>query len=89
MVTTTPDRRSLWAAETPQVFRRDWLAAAYELVARAGLEVTDDAQAVQLAGHSVQLVESLQENLKITRAADLPLADFILAQRRAEAKEVN
>jgi len=87
-VTATPDRRALWAAETPQVFRRDWLAAAYELVARDGLEVTDDAQAVQLAGHPVQLVESQQDNLKITRAADLPLANFILAQRRAEANDV-
>lgn len=88
-VTATPDRRALWAAETPQVFRRDWLAAAYELVARDGLEVTDDAQAVQLAGHPVQLVESQQDNLKITRAADLPLANFILAQRRAEANDSN
>ena len=87
-VTATPDRRALWAAETPQVFRRDWLAAAYELVARDGLEVTDDAQAVQLAGHPVQLVESQQDNLKITRAADLSLANFILAQRRAEANDV-
>ncbi len=88
-VMATPDRRALWAAETPQVFRREWLDAAYDLVAREGLEVTDDAQAVQLAGHPVQLVESQQDNLKITRAADLLFANFILTQRRAEASDSN
>lgn len=80
VVTATPDRRALWAAETPQVFRRDWLEKAYQRISREGLEVTDDAQAVQLSGHPVQLVVSTQNNLKITRAADLTLAEFLLSR---------
>jgi 2-C-methyl-D-erythritol 4-phosphate cytidylyltransferase len=69
-VQSTPDRGTLWAAETPQVFRRDVLAAAYARVKQEHEQVTDDAQAVERLGHTVVLVEHTEDNRKITYAAD-------------------
>jgi len=74
----TPDRSTLWAAETPQVFRRELLEEAYRHCAEQGISVTDDAQAVQLLGHRVRLVENSEPNIKITYRHDLNLLCNIL-----------
>jgi 2-C-methyl-D-erythritol 4-phosphate cytidylyltransferase len=71
----TVPRDGLWEAQTPQVFRRDWLVEAYA----AGETATDDAELVQRLGHPVRLVEGDPRNLKITTPADLALAECILA----------
>ena len=76
-VTTTVDRRHLWAAQTPQVFRAASLREAY---ARADSEgATDDATLLERAGFSVTVVPSTPANVKITTPADLPLAGALLA----------
>jgi 2-C-methyl-D-erythritol 4-phosphate cytidylyltransferase len=77
-VTATVSRQGLWLAQTPQVFRRDWLLAAYNDRGKLGKEVTDDAQLVEAAGHPVTMVEGSATNLKITTKADLILAEAIL-----------
>jgi 2-C-methyl-D-erythritol 4-phosphate cytidylyltransferase len=78
-VTGTVDRGGLWLAQTPQVFRRDWLAAAYAGRDRLGPGITDDAQLVEAAGHAVYLVPGSPGNLKITTQDDLALAAALLA----------
>jgi 2-C-methyl-D-erythritol 4-phosphate cytidylyltransferase len=75
----TLPRQGLWLAQTPQVFRRDWLEAAY--AGRGKQAVTDDAQLVEAAGHPVAVVEGSPSNLKITTKSDLSLADAILKSR--------
>ena len=70
----TPDRSTLWAAETPQVFLRSLLEDAYRHCADNGIAVTDDAQAVQLLGCRVKLVENHELNIKITYPQDMALA---------------
>ncbi len=75
---STPDRSTLWAAETPQVFRRLLLEEAYRHCAAQGIAVTDDAQAVQLFGHRVKLVENTEPNIKITYRHDLNVLCNIL-----------
>lgn len=75
---TTVDRTDLWVAQTPQVFRRDWLQAAYERF--RGWPVTDDAQLVERSGYPVELVQGRPDNLKITHPEDLAIAAAILAQ---------
>ena len=74
----TPDRSTLWAAETPQAFRRSLLEDAYRHCAEQGIAVTDDAQAVQLLGHRVKLVENSELNIKITYRHDLNVLYNIL-----------
>jgi 2-C-methyl-D-erythritol 4-phosphate cytidylyltransferase len=77
----TVSRRGLWLAQTPQVFRRDWLADAYARRSELGRDITDDAQLVEAAGHPVHVVEGSASNLKITTKADLFLAEAILKAR--------
>lgn len=77
----TVDRSRLWHALTPQMFRlgalRDVLRAAHA----AGMNVTDDASAMEYAGLRPRLVEGHADNLKITRPEDLALAEFHLRQQ--------
>jgi 2-C-methyl-D-erythritol 4-phosphate cytidylyltransferase len=80
-VQATLPRQGLWLAQTPQVFRREWLVAAYADRAKLGKDVTDDAQLVEAAGHPVQVVEGSLSNLKITTKGDLHLAEAVLKSR--------
>jgi 2-C-methyl-D-erythritol 4-phosphate cytidylyltransferase len=80
-VRETVPRQGLWLAQTPQVFRRDWLQAAYAGRARLGKDVTDDAQLVEAAGHTVYLVQGSAGNVKITTKEDLSLAEAVLKSR--------
>lgn len=80
-VQATVPRQGLWAAQTPQVFRRDWLEEAYRKRKALGNEITDDAQLVEAAGHPVQMVMGATTNIKITTRADLALAEAVLKAR--------
>jgi 2-C-methyl-D-erythritol 4-phosphate cytidylyltransferase len=77
-VQATVPRQGLWLAQTPQVFRRDWLLDAYARRAGLGVGITDDAQLVEAAGHVVHLVPGSVFNVKITTREDLHLAEAIL-----------
>lgn len=68
----TVDRRDLWEAQTPQVFRRELLLEAY--ARRAGFAATDDAQLVERLGKPVTVVQGSPINLKINTQEDLRLA---------------
>lgn len=77
-VVRTLDRATLWRAQTPQMFRLDELRQALRAAVEQGLAVTDEASAMELAGHPVQLVVGPPGNLKVTVPADLPLANWYL-----------
>ncbi|MDP7267064.1 MAG: 2-C-methyl-D-erythritol 4-phosphate cytidylyltransferase [Pirellulales bacterium] len=76
IVKETIDRKGLWEAQTPQVFRRELLLEAY--ARRNGCVATDDAQLVEQIGHEVTVVEGSPLNRKITNKQDLRLAAQIL-----------
>ncbi|MBY0398679.1 2-C-methyl-D-erythritol 4-phosphate cytidylyltransferase [Myxococcota bacterium] len=80
-IVETPDRRAFWAAQTPQVFRRDWLEAAMQAALRAARLATDDAALVEALGHRVSIVEARFPNPKITRPEDLVTARALLGVR--------
>ena len=75
-VSGTEDRSKLWAVQTPQAFQLRTLRDAYRKLGKA--EVTDDCQAVELAGEQVKIVESLKPNFKITTVEDLQIAGALL-----------
>ncbi len=80
----TVPRLGLFGAQTPQVFRRDWLEQAYaarETLLKGGVTVTDDAQLVEALGHPCVVVLGSAMNLKITTPDDLLLAAAILRSR--------
>lgn len=79
----TLDRARLWAMETPQVFARELIVRAYARVAERKLHVTDDAQAVELLGHPIALLENAFSNPKLTSPADLAYLEFLLTREAA------
>ncbi|WP_018403465.1 2-C-methyl-D-erythritol 4-phosphate cytidylyltransferase [Marinobacter gelidimuriae] len=79
-VTSTVDRRHLWRALTPQVFRYGLLRDALQRALNQGVALTDEASAMEQVGHGPLLVEGRPDNIKITVPADLALAGFILGQ---------
>lgn len=80
IIETVP-RASLWAAQTPQVFRRDWLVEAYAWRHVFDGPITDDAQLIEAQGHAVVMVPSTPTNFKITTPWDFELAELILQAR--------
>ena len=75
IVQTVP-REGLWAAQTPQVFRRQLLLDAY--AQRGDFQPTDEAQLVERLGHPISVVECSPMNLKITSAEDLHMAQALV-----------
>lgn len=77
-VLATEPRESRWRALTPQLFRRGELEAALADAERAGIAITDEAMAMERAGHAPLLVEGAESNIKVTTPADLRLAEYLL-----------
>lgn len=80
-VEKTVERTGLWHAYTPQMFRYELLRSALEAAIADGFAVTDEASAMEHAGHRPLMVEGHADNIKITRPEDLPLAEFFLRQQ--------
>lgn len=82
----TPERNTLRAVHTPQMFRKAELLAASVEAAANGWEVTDDASVMELAGYPVKIVPDNERNLKITTPDDLALAEYWLHKRMEETE---
>ena len=85
-VLKTEERRGLWRALTPQMFRFAALGAALDAAHAAGRFPSDEAQALEWAGASALLIEGAASNLKVTTTADLTLAAAVLRARDAAAR---
>jgi len=81
-VVATESREALWRALTPQLFRRAELTHALEIAAADGIAITDEAMAMERTGLRPLLVEGAEDNIKVTTAADLALAAYLLGIRR-------
>jgi 2-C-methyl-D-erythritol 4-phosphate cytidylyltransferase len=79
IVINTPDRESLWQAQTPQSFRFGIIYAAHMAAERDGFIGTDDASLVERCGGTVRIVRGDYRNIKITTPEDLVLAESFLA----------
>mgnify|MGYP001271722475 CR=1 FL=1 len=77
------DRSTLWAMETPQVFRRDLIAASYAKIKAQNIRVTDDTAAVAAQGHRVTIVENPFPNPKITLPQDIELIEWLIKHNPA------
>jgi 2-C-methyl-D-erythritol 4-phosphate cytidylyltransferase len=80
-VAATEPREALWRALTPQLFRRGELTRALEAAVAEGVAVTDEAMAMERIGVRPLLVEGAEDNIKVTTAADLALAAYLLRAR--------
>lgn len=82
VVVNTPDRATLQAVQTPQVFDFDMLRGALKQARLDGAAVTDDCSAVERLGMSVKIVEGDERNLKITTPMDLKIAQMLLEEMK-------
>jgi len=74
------DRKLIWRALTPQMFKYGMLRDALQS-AEGNPAITDEASAVEILGHQPKIVEGRPDNIKITRPEDLALAQFYLEQQ--------
>ncbi len=82
IVKETPERKHLYAVQTPQVFDFDLLRGALKKAATDKAEITDDCSAVERMGMSVKIVEGDERNLKITTPMDLTIAKMLLEEKQ-------
>ncbi len=82
-VLETPDRSSLWAAQTPQGFVVDDLKQGHKKAIASNWNVTDDASLFEKLGWPVKILEAKPSNIKVTTQFDLLIAESILAKREA------
>ena len=80
VVKNTPDRATLFAVQTPQVFDFDLLRGALKKAEQEGAQVTDDCSAVELMGFTVKIVEGDERNIKVTTPMDLKIAEMLLEE---------
>ncbi len=81
IIEDTPERARLWAAQTPQAFRYALLLEAHR---RSERDFTDDAAMVEAIGHPVRMFEGTYENIKVTTAGDLVIAEAFLREMLIE-----
>jgi 2-C-methyl-D-erythritol 4-phosphate cytidylyltransferase len=79
-IISTLDRRTIWRALTPQMFRYGMLKSALEKT-EGDQRVTDEASALELIGFTSKIVEGRPDNIKITQPEDLALAQFYMEQQ--------
>ena len=87
-VQRTPDRRTLWSVQTPQIFRRDLYEDALQAAGEQGWDVTDDCQLMERAGYPVALCEGNYRNIKITTPEDIPAARALLKKGEEAAMRI-
>ena len=80
VVRNTPDRSTLQAVQTPQVFDFDLLRGALKKARQENAAITDDCSAVELMGYSVKIVEGDERNIKVTTPMDLKIAQMLLEE---------
>ena len=78
VVKSTPDRATLFAVQTPQIFDFDLLRGALKKAELEGAQLTDDCSAVERMGMSVKIVEGDERNIKVTTPLDLKIAEMLL-----------
>ncbi|QPA54402.1 2-C-methyl-D-erythritol 4-phosphate cytidylyltransferase [Lysinibacillus sphaericus] len=87
VIEETVDRDSLWMIQTPQAFRFDLIVEAEDVAEKVGFLGTDEAMLVERLGHTVHIVESSYENVKMTTQEDLLFGEAILQKRALQLNE--
>jgi len=82
LIESTPDRSTLRAVQTPQVFDFDLLRGALQKAAADKAEVTDDCSAVERLGMKIRLIQGDERNLKVTTPLDLKIAELLLEEEQ-------
>jgi len=82
VVIATPDRNTLQAVQTPQVFDVDLLTGALYKAEQEKAAITDDCSAVENMGFTVKIVAGDERNMKVTTPIDLKIAQMLMEERQ-------
>ena len=82
VILSTPDRSSMWAVQTPQVFEKELYKRAMANAVEKELNVTDDCAMVEAIGCKVRVVRGEYSNIKLTTPVDITIAEALLAKRK-------
>jgi len=85
-VVETLDRKVIWRAQTPQMFKLTELTSALSSAIASEAAITDESMAMELAGYPVSILEGPSTNIKITVPADLEIAEIILRRLSRESR---
>ena len=85
-VVETLDRKAIWRAQTPQMFKLGELSAALSEALAHDIAITDESMAMERAGYPVSILEGPSTNIKVTLPADLEFAEIILRRLNEESK---
>lgn len=86
LILSTPERKTVWQAQTPQIFETEIYRASAYLALDKNLTVTDDCSMVESAGFKIKLIDCGKENLKITEPIDIYFAEAVLKMRQERIK---
>ncbi|RMF92301.1 MAG: 2-C-methyl-D-erythritol 4-phosphate cytidylyltransferase [Candidatus Schekmanbacteria bacterium] len=78
VITETLDRKELFRAQTPQIFKRDVLEKSFDYAFESNREYTDESSMAEEIGARIRIIESSEKNIKITKPDDIKLAEFLL-----------
>ena len=78
VITSTPDRSTLYAAQTPQAFRKELYLSCVEKLGKRAEQLTDDSALLEQCGEQVHITPVTACNMKITRPQDIPIAESVL-----------
>lgn len=84
VISDTPNRDTLWCAQTPQSFKFDIIKKAHEHAHENNIEATDDSSLVEMMGHEVRMIMGSYSNIKITTPEDLRYAKFLLHNEKGK-----
>ena len=87
IIMSTPDRSTMWYAQTPQVFKRRILEEAYIRAYNDKFTGTDESSLVERLGYKVKIVEGTSDNIKITTKEDLLFAEVILMMQKKKSMQ--
>ena len=85
-VVETLDRKIIWRAQTPQMFKLEELMSALSEALASEAVITDESMAMERAGYPVSILEGPSTNIKVTLPADLEFAEIILRRLSEESK---
>ena len=78
----TVDRKNMWRALTPQLFKFDKLYESISFTIEQNIQVTDEAQAMEICGHSMRMIHGSPDNIKVTYSEDLAIAEYFLEMQK-------
>lgn len=83
-ISSTPDRKLLWAVQTPQTFKYEIIMKAYESAISDNFIATDDSMIAERLGYKVKMINGDYKNIKITTPEDMLIANAFLSSCSAD-----